>query len=230
MLSGIGDPDELRAHGIAVKVPLRGVGKNLQDHISASIAYRRRQPGPFHRHMRIDRIVRALADAHWRGEGIAATLPAGPMAALCTALDGVCTIWTPDGGERLLPVIDFIVGPNQTDLRPGELLRAIDLPAASLVRRTAFRQMSLTTFGRSAALLVGTLTPAGDFALTVTAATRRPVRLDFPDPPDEAALNQALNETIPEGLYFDDIHGDPAWRRVMTARLAQEIRQELLGP
>ena len=82
MLSGIGDPDELRAHGIAVKVPLRGVGKNLQDHISASIAYRRRQPGPFHRHMRIDRIVRALADAHWRGEGIAATLPAGPMAFL----------------------------------------------------------------------------------------------------------------------------------------------------
>ena len=164
------------------------------------------------------------------GGNLCMALPAGPMAALCTALDGVCTIWTPDGGERLLPVIDFIVGPNQTDLRPGELLRAIDLPAASLVRRTAFRQMSLTTFGRSAALLVGTLTPAGDFALTVTAATRRPVRLDFPDPPDEAALNQALNETIPEGLYFDDIHGDPAWRRVMTARLAQEIRQELLGP
>ena len=32
MLSGIGDPDELRAHGIETKVPLRGVGKNLQDH------------------------------------------------------------------------------------------------------------------------------------------------------------------------------------------------------
>ena len=33
MLSGIGDPDELRAHGIDTKVPLRGVGKNLQDHL-----------------------------------------------------------------------------------------------------------------------------------------------------------------------------------------------------
>ena len=32
MLSGIGDPEELRAHGIETKVPLRGVGKNLQDH------------------------------------------------------------------------------------------------------------------------------------------------------------------------------------------------------
>jgi 4-pyridoxate dehydrogenase len=82
MLSGIGDPDELRSHGIAVKVPLRGVGKNLQDHISASIAYRRRQPGLFHRHMRIDRIVRAATDAHWRGESIPATLLAGPIAFL----------------------------------------------------------------------------------------------------------------------------------------------------
>ena len=39
MLSGIGDPDELRAHGIAVTAPLPGVGRNLQDHVSAGITY-----------------------------------------------------------------------------------------------------------------------------------------------------------------------------------------------
>ncbi|MCP5386674.1 MAG: GMC family oxidoreductase N-terminal domain-containing protein [Novosphingobium sp.] len=33
MLSGIGDKDELAAHGIAVNAHLPGVGKNLQDHI-----------------------------------------------------------------------------------------------------------------------------------------------------------------------------------------------------
>ena len=60
MLSGIGDPAELAAHGIAVKTALPGVGKNLQDHISASIAYARKEPGPFHRAMRFDRIVAAL--------------------------------------------------------------------------------------------------------------------------------------------------------------------------
>jgi choline dehydrogenase len=32
-LSGIGDPDELTAHGIAVVQPLKGVGANLQDHL-----------------------------------------------------------------------------------------------------------------------------------------------------------------------------------------------------
>ncbi|HTP92188.1 MAG TPA: choline dehydrogenase [Xanthobacteraceae bacterium] len=82
MLSGIGDADELREHGINVKAALPGVGKNLQDHISAAIAYQRKAPGPFHHAMRFDRIVPALAAAYWRGEGIATELPTGQMAFL----------------------------------------------------------------------------------------------------------------------------------------------------
>jgi len=82
MLSGVGDPDELAAHGIAVKAALPGVGKNLQDHISASVAYARKQPGPFHRAMRFDRIVPALLRAYLQGEGIATGLPTGRMAFL----------------------------------------------------------------------------------------------------------------------------------------------------
>ena len=35
MLSGIGDPEELAPHGIELRVDLRGVGKNLQDHLQA---------------------------------------------------------------------------------------------------------------------------------------------------------------------------------------------------
>jgi choline dehydrogenase/4-pyridoxate dehydrogenase len=82
MLSGIGDPVELAAHGIAVRVPLPGVGQNLQDHISAGPAWQRRGGGPFHAQMRIDRILSALAHAHWRGEGVAADLPGGILAFL----------------------------------------------------------------------------------------------------------------------------------------------------
>jgi choline dehydrogenase/4-pyridoxate dehydrogenase len=82
MLSGIGDPAELAQHGIAVQAALPGVGKNLQDHISAAIAYARKTPGPFHRAMRIDRIVPALARAYYKGEGIATDLPGGIMAFL----------------------------------------------------------------------------------------------------------------------------------------------------
>jgi choline dehydrogenase/4-pyridoxate dehydrogenase len=87
MLSGIGEPGELAAHDIAVKAALPGVGKNLQDHISAAIAYARKEPGPFHRTMRLDRIVPALIRAYRRGEGPATELPTGTMAFLKTRPD-----------------------------------------------------------------------------------------------------------------------------------------------
>ena len=82
MLSGIGAPDELRQVGIDARVPLAGVGKNLQDHMSAPIAYQRREPGPLHRAMRVDRIAMALGSAYFLGKGIATDLPAGAMAFL----------------------------------------------------------------------------------------------------------------------------------------------------
>jgi 4-pyridoxate dehydrogenase len=84
MLSGIGDPDVLRSHEIPVQAPLRGVGQNLQDHVSVTVAYGRKEPGPLHAKMRGDRIAVELAKAYLRGEGIAADWPGGIMAFLKT--------------------------------------------------------------------------------------------------------------------------------------------------
>ena len=122
-----------------------------------------------------------------------------------------------------------MLGPQRNVLRPGELLRAISLPAAALVRRTAFRKISLSPLGRSAALLIGTRARDGGLALTITASTPRPVQLTFPAEPSSAALRQRIEETVAESQYFDDLHGAPAWRRHMTLRLAEEIRRELAG-
>jgi len=82
MLSGIGDPEALRAYEIAVNVALPGVGHNLQDHVSVTIAYARKEPGPLHAKMRADRIALELGRAYLRGEGIAADWPGGVMAFL----------------------------------------------------------------------------------------------------------------------------------------------------
>jgi CO/xanthine dehydrogenase FAD-binding subunit len=162
------------------------------------------------------------------GGNLCMALPAGPMAALTTALDGVCSIWMPDGGERTVSALEFILGPQRNALCPGELLRSIFLPLASLQRLSAFRQISLTPTGRSAALVVGTWSRSDGFGLTVTAATRRPVRLDFDAIPSNADLRRELVQAIPHPLYYDDLHGAPDWRRHMTLRLAEQIRQELL--
>jgi 4-pyridoxate dehydrogenase len=82
MLSGIGAPDALAAHGIAVKHDLPGVGRNLQDHVTAPIAYARSGTGPFHRHMRADRAALAMARAYLSGTGFASELPSGWLAFL----------------------------------------------------------------------------------------------------------------------------------------------------
>jgi 4-pyridoxate dehydrogenase len=87
MLSGIGDPAELRSHGIEAKVPLSAVGKNLQDHLSADVSYVRKTPGTFHHRMRLDRIVRDLAKAYLFGTGFASDVPGGVTAFLKTGLD-----------------------------------------------------------------------------------------------------------------------------------------------
>jgi CO/xanthine dehydrogenase FAD-binding subunit len=162
------------------------------------------------------------------GGNICMALPAGPMTALGTALRGECVIWCPAGGERRMAVKDFVLGPQRTALAPGEVLRAIKIPAGALRERTSFRQISLSPLGRSGALLIGTLGERG-FGLTVTAATRRPVRLDFDTLPDSDALTARLGADIPESLYYDDVHGRPAWRRHMTYRFAEAIRRELLA-
>ncbi|RKT20046.1 CO/xanthine dehydrogenase FAD-binding subunit [Streptomyces sp. 1114.5] len=156
-------------------------------------------------------------------------LPAGPMISLTAALDGVCTVLSQTGGVRQVPVEAFVTGAGVKDLRPGDLLRSILLPARALQRRTAFRQASLYGLGRSGALLIGTRDPLdGELVLTVTASTVRPIRLRFPVPPNAEAVREAVAYRIAPEEYYDDIHGHPAWRRHMTFRLAEQLRRELV--
>ncbi len=183
----------------------------------------------------IDRCCRAFLASFkiWKtatvGGNLCMSLPAGPMIALTAALDGVCTIWKANGSEQRIGVADFITGDQRNVLSPGDLLRQVDLPLAALMRRSAFRQISLTPVGRSAALLIGSVDSAGSFALTVTASTVRPVQLAFNAIPQANELRDAILHRIPDTLYHNDVHGKPAWRKHMTLRLAEEIRGELQG-
>ncbi len=157
------------------------------------------------------------------GGNLCAALPAGPMIALAAALDAACLLVGPDG-ERRMPVTALVTGPGTTALRPGEYLRSLSVPGEALARRSAVRQASLYRHGRSAALLAGTRGPGGDLAVTITGSTPRPVVLAFPQPPTSPVLAAAIDARV---TWFDDVHGDPDWRRHMTLRLAEEIRGEL---
>jgi choline dehydrogenase/4-pyridoxate dehydrogenase len=85
MLSGVGDAGHLQSHGIEVRLALPGVGANLQDHLSAGVDFLRREPGPLHKALRLDRIACALVQRQLFGTGIAGALPNNVMAYLKSA-------------------------------------------------------------------------------------------------------------------------------------------------
>jgi CO/xanthine dehydrogenase FAD-binding subunit len=174
------------------------------------------------------------------GGNICLSLPAGPMTSLTAALDGVAAIARPDGGVRRLAVADLVTGDGANALAPGELLTRVDLPAAALTARTAFRQVSLSPVGRSAVLVIArrpsgepeaTPHPSGHTVLTVTASVPRPLQLRFPARPDPADAVAALDAADP--AYLDDVHGSARWRAAMTRRSVAAVAAELavdVGP
>jgi 4-pyridoxate dehydrogenase len=76
MLSGIGPAAHLREFGIKPLVDLPA-GKNLQDHLGAYLSYARRQPGAFHREMRVDRMAVSMIRAYLFGRGPGTVVPGG---------------------------------------------------------------------------------------------------------------------------------------------------------
>jgi CO/xanthine dehydrogenase FAD-binding subunit len=162
------------------------------------------------------------------GGNIVMSLPAGPMISLTSALEGVCKLWPRNGAPREAPVVDFVTGNHANVLAPGELLRSIFLPASALKKSYAFRRFTLTHLGRSEVLLIGTRCPdRGEFVLTVTASTLRPVQLHFENVPAAETLKSALDQAAPLELYLDDVHGSPGHRQHLTYYFAEQIRQEL---
>ena len=162
------------------------------------------------------------------GGNICMSLPAGPMISLTVALEATYTLWPRNALPRDVRSIDFVTGNHANVLRPGELLRSIHLPAATLAKRFAFRHASLTHLGRSAALIIGTQNAAGDdLVITITAATPRPIQLRFKKAPSAGELRRVLDERIPADGYFDDVHGSAAYKRHLTYYFCEQIRAEL---
>ena len=106
MLSGIGPAGELGKVGLAVRVDLDGVGKNLQDHISAGVLNRRTTPSPLVKMMRMDRLAFYMLLAYCFGRGPATQYPVGHMAFLKT------------NSAAPIPDIQMLFGAGPTTARP----------------------------------------------------------------------------------------------------------------
>lgn len=175
-------------------------------------------------------VVEACVDAllgSWKihnvatvGGNICLALPAGPMTSLASGLGATAVVWTPDGGERRIPVAEFVTGVRATVLAPGEVLRAVEFPPPPAW--VSLRRVSLAPLGRSAALVLARRDAAG-FTLTVTASTASPRVFAFDGVPSAGELAAAVESCD----WYDDPHGASDWRRAMTLRFAEELRAEV---
>nr|WP_221333265.1 FAD binding domain-containing protein [Nocardia transvalensis] len=162
------------------------------------------------------------------GGNVCLALPAGAVLAALTALDGTAVVWTAAGGERRIPLSRFVLGPGRTVLGVGEVLRSVIVSDAALRARTAFRKIALTPLGRSGAVVIGRADADGGCAVTLSAATVRPIVLRFGTLPSHSDLSATVMGLDP-AVWYDDPHGAPVWRRHVSALLARDVVAELGG-
>jgi xanthine dehydrogenase FAD-binding subunit len=158
------------------------------------------------------------------GGNVCRSFAAAGMVAMCVALDGVALVWPAAGGEYRIPVADLVTGNGTNSLAPGDVVRAIEIPASALSARTALRKIALAELGRSGAVLTGRVDPSGEAAFGITAATAAPTVLRYPGLPSAAALKADVDAA--PGYYTDPL-GTADWRRQVSGVLLEEIRQEL---
>jgi len=112
MLSGIGDPAHLRAHGIDVRHPLPAVGRHLQDHFQARLVYESPVPVTLNDIYR-SRWRQALAGWRWL------VSRAGPL----TVGAGQVCVFARTRDELATPDVQFHVILFSADRPGGELHR-----------------------------------------------------------------------------------------------------------
>ncbi|MEV7694504.1 FAD binding domain-containing protein [Microbacterium sp. NPDC089189] len=158
------------------------------------------------------------------GGNLCRTFAAGAMISFAAGLDGSVLVWTPDGGEYRMPVAEFATGNGTNVLRPGEVLRRIDIPAHALRSRARLQKIALAELGRSGAVVTGRVDADDTATFVLTAATAAPTVLRFPQLPDAATLAASIDAVT--GYYTDPL-GAADWRRAVSGELAARIRAEL---
>lgn len=158
------------------------------------------------------------------GGNVCRAYAAGALVSLAVALDGTAHVWTADGGEVRLPVAQLVTGDGTTCLRRGDVLRAVELPAAALRSRARLHRIALAELGRAAAVVTGRVDDDGSAVFGVTAATTVPAVLRFPALPGPEELAAAVADAA--GYYTDPL-GPEDWRRGVSVVLAERTRADL---
>jgi len=182
---------------------------------------------------------RQIQNAGTIGGNLCNASPAADGVPPLLALDAAVEL-TSAGDQRTLALADFITGPRQTTLRPGEMLTAVMIPAVALAGRSMFAKLGARRYlvisivsvavrlvereGRvaDAAVAVGACSgvarrlPAVETALVGATWAEAAGRID------DAMVASALDP-------LDDVRGSAGYRRAAAATMVRRSVAALTG-
>ncbi|GAA3232902.1 hypothetical protein GCM10017691_28010 [Pseudonocardia petroleophila] len=157
------------------------------------------------------------------------------LATVLLALDATVEV----DGDRRVPIGEFCTGPGETVLRDGELVTAVTVPAAALLRHTAFAKLALYTgdFATASVALAAERADDGSWRdARIVLGAMAPVPLRMPAAEREvlaagavtpAAVRRAVDRELERTAH--PLPGN-AWKVDAAAGLAEQAAEQLTPP
>lgn len=169
-----------------------------------------------------------LSHAATVGGNICLALSASTFAPAMIALNASYEIWQPNSEPYFVDAVDFQTAPQQTILKPGEVLRRIKIPIWNLAQwQTSFKRMAVCTAGYAIAIVVTAYHPqTQQVRFGIGGSVKSPELIEFDNVPTPEQIVETFHgKSLQE--YIDDERGSAAYRRHITQVLMQRGITEL---
>ncbi len=171
-----------------------------------------------------------LSHAATVGGNICLALSASTFAPAMVALNASYEILRPNGEAYSVNAVDFQTAPQQTILKPGEVLRKIKIPSWNLVQwQTNFKRMAVCTAGYAIAIVVTAYHPETQkVRFGIGGSVKAPRLIEFDTVPTSEQIVGAVREP-PLHTYIDNERGSAVYRRHITQVLMQRGITEIVA-
>jgi carbon-monoxide dehydrogenase medium subunit len=171
------------------------------------------------------------------GGNVCNAAPSADTAPPLLTYEAVAIIAGPKG-ERDVPIEEFWLGPNQTTLQQGELLRELRLPAPAAntggvyVRQTPRKQMDIAVVGVAVLLTLGQGDRIERARIALGAVAPTPIRARKAEAAlegkeaSEALFAQAAETATSEASPIGDVRGSAEFRRHLVRVTVERCLQE----
>jgi CO/xanthine dehydrogenase FAD-binding subunit len=167
--------------------------------------------------------------------------PGSDTAPACLVLDARVVLFGPDG-ERRLPLNGFFTGPGQTQMQPGEIVTAIEIPLPPAGHAGRYIKLGRNAIGDLAIVGVAAFgfpdeTAASGHRFRIALASVAPVpfraaaaeEILARGPLSDATIDAAAIAAMEAITPISDVRGSAEYRRLMVRNLTRRAMGEVAG-